>query len=148
MKRRFDGKKTLTIIFLLTLLFIWGQSALPRSVSSVESGFLTFFLFGDGSSEGLVRKYAHFTEYSILGAELSAIVSLFIRKYPGKEGAGWRHVFPASLNLGLIIAFFDETIQYFSKREPEVRDIWIDLLGICAGSLIYCIFTSVKGRKG
>ncbi len=147
MKQRFDRRKIFRIIFVLTLLFIWGQSALPRSASTLESRSLTFFLFGKGSFERLVRKNAHFIEYSILGAELGVIASEVIRKWMKKENAGWRYILPISVNIGLITALIDETIQYFSKRSPEVRDIWIDLLGVCTGSLIYCIITSVKNKR-
>ncbi len=145
MKHRFDKKKILWIIFALTLLFIWWQSSLPRSASTVESRSLTFFLFGKGSFERIVRKYAHFIEYSVLGAELGAIISRAIRSHLKKENSRWYHILLPSVNLGLIIAFIDETIQYFSKRSPEVRDIWIDLLGVTAGTLAFCLLS--KGGK-
>ncbi len=45
-----------------------------------------------------------------------------------------------SLNSSLIIAFLDETLQIYSKREPEIEDVWMDVFGaffgIAAGLVI------------
>ena len=146
MKYNNNKKNILKIIFILTLVFIWGQSALSRSISTVESRFLTFLLLGNGDSEGLIRKCAHFTEYSILGIELAAIVSGFIKKHLKTASAKWQYILLASLNCGLIIAFIDETIQYLSKREPKVADIWIDLAGVCTGALINNVYCRIRHR--
>ena len=39
---------------------------------------------------------------------------------------------------GLVAAFLDETIQIFSGRGSDIRDVWIDLIGIALGMVIGC----------
>lgn len=71
-------RKVITIIIFLTLAFIWGHSMVPRPASADESGFflkilypvLSVILGRDRVTNHLIRKMAHFTEYSILGTEL------------------------------------------------------------------------------
>jgi len=68
------NKKLLTALLIITLMFIWGNSLLSREYSGNESMRIVVFLerfFGEGNvSEHLVRKLAHFLEFSALGAEL------------------------------------------------------------------------------
>ncbi len=141
-----DKKKILYFIFALTLLLIWSQSALPRAASTVESRSLTLLMFGEGSAERIVRKYAHFVEYTILGAELCFISLQLLKRIFRRESFRWYGVAPLALNLGLWAAFIDETIQYFPKRAPEVKDIWIDLSGVCAGALAYFLLKALWNR--
>lgn len=72
-------KKILIIISILTLIFIWGQSMLPKGQSANESGFimdlvrpfLEIFVGKGNVTDHLVRKVAHFVEYSVLGVEFA-----------------------------------------------------------------------------
>ena len=63
-----------TVLILMNLAFIWGNSLLPGAVSGAFSDWvknlLAQLLPGDGmeqSSGGLLRKAAHFTEFMSLG---------------------------------------------------------------------------------
>lgn len=58
----------------LTLAFIWGHSCMPVSTSAAVSGhvlewlhpFLELFVDGGNATDHLVRKLAHFAEFSVL----------------------------------------------------------------------------------
>ena len=79
---QFMPRKQLTILNILitaTILFAWGHSLMPGDLSEEESSralellrpFLEIF-FGKGNvTDHLVRKLAHFSEYALLGCELS-----------------------------------------------------------------------------
>ena len=56
----------------LWLLFVWGHSLLPASVSKEESGHWLALLqnWMPWLTDYLIRKAAHFTEYAVLGALL------------------------------------------------------------------------------
>ena len=95
---------------------------------------------GDGVAEQptshIIRKAAHVTEYAVFAA------LLFLRL----ESAGKKRFFTA-WGLGTLTGAIDETLQIFSHRGSQVRDVLIDtagaLLGLCAAALILCI----KSRK-
>ncbi len=114
---------------LLALLLIWGQSMLSVSGSSGESGWvlqtivnpvLRFFGLGE-MGQKLLRKLAHVSEFAVLGFWLVLLLQ-------GK--------FPIALITGFLAAALDETIQLFSDRSAEVKDIWIDFSGVVLGSLL------------
>ena len=125
-----DKKWIGVLILILTIAVIWGQSCLPPEGSSAESGWVKEILqkvlgliFGKVEvSEMLVRKMGHFTEYLILGAELTAF-------FPTLKTA----IIPM---LGFGTAFLDETIQIFSGRGPQIQDVWIDLAGVLVGMAV------------
>ena len=125
-------------LVVLTLLFIWGNSVLPGSVSGRESGFvlrlceplvdaLQRLLSSRGvelSQEHIIRKLAHFTEYVVLGV---LMLSLFVR-----PGLRFRMIPPAMLCLGA--ALMDEGIQIFAMdRGPSLRDVGLDFCGAVCG---------------
>lgn len=143
-------KRVLTILLILLVLFIWGNSCLPKRVSSQESGWVTELLrpiletlFGEGMvTEHFVRKLAHFTEYAVFGC-LSALLML---RLPIK--AAWRVAYSAMGSL--MVALLDETIQIFSGRGPMIQDVWLDFSGaVCGGSIVFLIwyFTTDKKRS-
>ena len=133
-------KLSLLALIVATLLFIFIQSALPPEKSSAESdtvGGIIAEIIPPETKPGAfiqlnLRKIAHFTEFFILGVELAAYVSLFMK----------RRVFVAlSYPAVLISAFFDESIQMFSGRGPAIFDVWIDFFGFfVSASLTYAIF--------
>lgn len=48
-----------------------------------------------------------------------------------------------SLFSGLLVALTDETIQLFVPgRSGQVTDVWLDFLGILAGSVMYLILSA------
>lgn len=131
-------KKTLMLILIaLTLAFIWGNSCLSRETSSEMSGFTVSILsFLNITDDAFVRKAAHFTEYFALGAELSVLLRIC-----GKKGS---RVITDVIIFGLLVGFFDETIQIFSGRAPEIADVWLDWAGYNTG---FWIFRGVSKRK-
>ena len=128
--------RPLTVLIILTLALIWGHSLLGREASSEESGFVMELLepvlemvVGEGNvTEFLVRKLAHFTEFFVLGLE---VLTFFAYRKPLFPQA-----FLLALTHGFFAAFLDETIQIFSGRGPMIQDVWLDVCGVAAGSLL------------
>lgn len=138
-------KKLLFVVTILTVCFIWGNSLLPGSVSSMISEWvkdiLNFLFSGnpdDGmSGDGVLRKVAHALEYTVLGVELTLIVR-----------AVWKKPLSLLFLGGLSAAFIDETIQLFIPgRAGAVQDMWIDLGGFCTGALITLFILKIMQRK-
>lgn len=129
------------------LLFIWGNSLLPASVSGALSGWLHDLLTailpeGSGSSggDGLLRKIAHFTEFALLGGVLCR---LFRIKGERVLAAG-----ALSLGCGFFAACVDELLQHLSPgRSPSLRDVCIDLAGVLTGILLYLAAAYVRKIK-
>jgi VanZ family protein len=133
-------RMTKLVMVVLMLLFIWGNSLLPASVSSTESGYVEQLvrpillpiqaLLGRAgivvTLSQLVRKMAHFTEYTVLGVMMSV---LFVR--PNGRGRFFLSEF-----LCLAAAMVDEGIQLFSEgRGASLRDVAIDFSGATLGIL-------------
>lgn len=122
------------IVIALTVLFIWGQSLLGRELSSLQSGSVQGFLsrlFGEGIYNTFlyqnIRKIAHFAEYALLGAEMTAY-HLSRRCVPRPRR--W-----ALFVLGPVIASIDELLQFISARAPRVTDVLLDCSGYVFGGL-------------
>ena len=119
------------------LLFIWGNSLLPATVSAAISGWLhsilTAFFPGNGNGsggDGLLRKLAHFTEFALLGAVLFRL----LRNREERMTAAWL----LSLGCGFFTACVDELLQHFSPgRAPQFGDVCIDTAGVLTGTLLY-----------
>ena len=126
-------RRALIVLVALTLCFIWGNSLLPGEVSGAISnwvGELLRNLFPGAitppEGHGTLRKLAHGTEYLILGIELT----LLLRR-------AYRMPVSALALSGVATALVDETIQLFTPaRAGQIRDVWIDLGGFCAGCLL------------
>lgn len=131
--KRTDKRLRLCITLLIcNLIFIWGNSLLPGDVSGAFSdwvkGILSKLFSGDPngpSGGGLLRKLAHFTEFTALGMCLA-----------------WLH---GMLQKGRLQPFFwgvaaaaaDETIQRFvPDRGPSIRDVCIDSAGVLMGIVL------------
>ena len=125
------------------LIFIWGNSLLPASVSGALSQWLRALLgfTAQGSAEageGLLRKLAHFSEFSLLGAVLGWLYGMLLAKpFP---------VAGASIACGILTACVDETLQGFSPgRNPSLTDVGIDTAGAAAGiALLFVGYTFLK----
>ena len=76
-------------------------------------------------SHNLVRKLAHVTEFAALGVVIALL--LLGGKAITKRRISLAFVF------GLTTAFLDESIQMFSGRGDQIRDVWIDLFGVLLG---------------
>lgn len=118
-----------TALLVCNLVFIWGNSLLPGEVSGAFSdgvkSILESLLPGGGtdtSGSGLLRKAAHFTEFTLLGMCLSWLFGMLQK----------RKAWP--LLCGVAAACVDETIQRFvPDRGPSIKDVGIDSCGVLAG---------------
>lgn len=87
-------------------------------------------------TEHIVRKLAHFTEFTALGFLLSIDVVLFLKNI--KQYA-W-----VSLFTGLLVALIDETIQLFPLgRSSSVKDVWLDFLGVIFGTILLFVLERI-----
>lgn len=116
------------------LAFIWGNSLLPGTVSGAFSdwvGELLAGLMSGGGREtggGLLRKAAHFTEFTALGMCLGWLARML-----GKKKA-------LPLLWGIAAACMDETIQRFVPgRYSSIRDVAIDSAGVLTGMILLCL---------
>ena len=144
MKKR---RLALLIAIILTLAFIWGNSLLNREQSSDESAWvlqlvtpiLELFVGKGRVTEHLVRKLAHFTEFSLLGFEL-----FFWFSYVREKG---KEILLLAMAHGLFAALTDETIQLFSARGSQVQDVWLDFAGATAGALFALLITILFRKR-
>ena len=125
----------------LAAALIFAQSALPQSISADESGWFTdhivkplFRLIGiELHGDSVVRKFAHVAEFTTLSVLL---VFCFYGRIVKSAGVGFT------------AAFLDESIQLLSGRGALISDVWIDLIGVAAGSLLGCLlFRIIRRRK-
>ena len=121
------------VLTVCCLAFIWGNSLLPGDISGAISDFFkkilqSLFEQGKPGSLGLgflVRKVAHFTEFTALGMSLCWRFGMLKK--------GWLR----PLLWGAAAACVDETIQIFVPgRGPSVRDVCIDFSGVLLGVIL------------
>ena len=79
-------------------------------------------------TDHIVRKLAHFCEYTLEGFLLMLCMRVYTRNYI------WHISVP--LLGGVLTALADETIQIYSPgRSSQVTDVWLDSAGVLAGIL-------------
>lgn len=134
-------------LIVCNLIFIWGNSLLPGSVSGAISDGVKTLLSGllppsEAGLDGghLVRKLAHFTEFAVLGALLGWLFAM-LGKGPLPAFA-W----------GVAAACADETIQRFvPDRGPGLGDVALDSCGVAAGLVLlflgHTLWRRWHGRK-
>lgn len=156
MNRKRIGTVLLLLAILAALAFIWGNSLESAVESSLKSGRvreliepLLELLVGEGNvTDHMVRKLAHLTEFAVLGALLLLLTA-----------AAFRVRLQSVLNCQfflLLAALTDETIQLFTGRGSQVRDVWLDFAGGTAGLLamllllwlLRCLFRPRDRRRG
>jgi len=145
-------KTVLRVYLLLVVSFIWGQSLLPGNQSSKESGFILEKIVHpiekaltgkETITEYQVRKAAHVLEFAALGFGLCLyFICLWEQKIPGSK---WLWAL-RGVGTGMLIAFLDETIQLFTGRGSQIRDVWIDTGGVFLGTLAALIVTALFSR--
>ena len=144
MKQTETRLRLCTVLIVLNLLFIWGNSLMPGPVSGAISGWLRdilAFLFPGGREDpdaghGLLRKLAHFTEFACLGALLGWLLAMLRKKL-------W-----LALLGGCLVASVDECIQCFvPERGPSIWDVLIDSSGVLLGVGILLMICAVKNKK-
>ena len=141
--------RAIEILIIITVIFIWGQSVLPGSVSAVESGWVMELvrpvlgvIIGEANvTVYLIRKLAHFTEFFALGAELA--VYFGVCRKAGHNTVAVRML--RALGCGLAVAAVDETIQLFAEgRGASIVDVCIDFSGVAAAVIVVWIFRRIK----
>lgn len=120
-------------VIALTVLLIWGQSLLGQELSNMQSGSVQGFLgrlFGEEIYRTFlyqnIRKFAHFAEYALLGAEMAE----FRLSAQGTARPRGRLLFV----LGPAVAVIDELLQFISARAPRVTDVLLDCGGYAFGA--------------
>ena len=118
-------------LLVMNICFIWGNSLLPGEVSGAFSDWVKKLLANlfigenSGSSGGLLRKVAHFTEFAMLGMLFSWLFGMLQKK------KFWPFL------CGFLTACTDETIQRFvPDRGPSVWDVLLDTSGVLVGMLV------------
>ena len=144
-----------SFITIAIMIFIFVQSALPADLSNQESGFLVplitkLFNIDAEQASFVIRKGAHFTEYTILGIALSfSVRNVWLYKLKEK-GRTVRILFIgiAAWIIGALYAVTDEFHQQFvSGRSCEFRDMLIDFGGVLLGVLIISVIRYIRQRN-
>ena len=131
-------------LILLTVGFIWINSALPGNESGELSGkvrellqkFFELTRFPEPLAGFLldhVRKLAHVTEYAVMGLELGFLWRGLRMGFQG---------FWNAFSTVLAIAVFDETIQLLAlARGPQITDVLLDTAsGLVAILFVYFVW--------
>lgn len=140
-----------TVVVILYTGFIFHNSLTPAVESSRQSGsVLTMVLEaashigiqGSWITEHLIRKLAHYGEYTVLGI----LLAMAVRQY-GLTIAAERLT---QCLLGFMIPFTDETIQLFVEgRSGQISDVWLDMAGVLTGMVMAgAVRLAVRRRTG
>ena len=144
MKRTSTRMRLCTALLICMLVFIWGNSLMPGPVSQAISNFVQKVLFKTEITPGeipagstLVRKLAHFTEFTALGVLLFWRFAMLAK--PGKY----------AFFTGAAVACIDECIQAFTPdRACRLYDMALDSLGVLTGiALLHFGHTFLKKRS-
>lgn len=135
-------KHVLSILILLNLALIWGNSLMTGLDSEAVSGgvlellgrFFPMLLTESGHT--LLRKAAHFSEFALLGLLFCGRHRLTRRSTP-------LHL----MGFGLAVACIDETIQIFTPgRASSLIDVWIDTAGFALGFVVIYLVSTFKTK--
>lgn len=141
------GRVVFTVALIACIWFIFSNSMAVATVSTGSSGRVLAWmriilrrLGQPGLAEHLtmhiVRKLAHFCEYTLEGFLLMLCMRVYTRRYV-------RHISVPMLG-GVLTAMADETIQIYSPgRSSQVIDVWLDSAGVLAGILIALVFMAL-----
>ena len=141
------GRVLFTLALAGCIWFIFSNSMAVADVSSVSSGRVLQLLqavlrrlghpaLAQRLTMHLVRKMAHFCEYTLEGFLLMLCMRVYTRRYV-------RHISVPMLG-GVLTAMADETIQIYSPgRSSQVTDVWLDSAGVLAGILIALVFMAL-----
>lgn len=142
------------IIFSLTVFmiaFAFVHSSMPSEISGEESQSVVDFLYEFFASIGItltdhiVRKAAHFTEYTAIGMLLLSCAYSFDRVKP-------QRYYAQVLFAGLAVPVCDETIQLnVDGRSGQISDVLLDFSGVLTGVLImfsvYVLYRKIRKIK-
>lgn len=136
-------RRVYLVLTIAMLCFIWGNSSMSGTASGALSGrflkYLAPLLAPFGSkAEFVLRKLAHFSEFTLLGFLLSGLTQ-------PETPTPWR---TRPFFLGLAAACIDETIQIYSPgRGSSLLDVWIDFSGITLGVLVSLAVYGLISKK-
>ncbi|MBQ8302183.1 MAG: VanZ family protein [Clostridia bacterium] len=150
------GMRALRLVILLGIIlniaFIFFQSSLSTEKATEESDAvkdaISEVVPPDSEIENFTNnnmdKIAHFVEYGMLGFLVSSYIVLFAKN--ALKTAAFSLLFAET------VAVFDETIQIFSGRHPDLKDVWCDILGFVVISLLtyaakHVLVRLAKGNK-
>lgn len=139
---------TAAVLCYIGLIYL--NSLTPADLSSRQSGRVlvlvwdlldTLGLDGSRITEHIVRKAAHFTEYTFLGVLLWNCIRSW--QFPVQTRVlfhGWA---------GVLVPLADETLQLFTEgRSGQVSDVWLDIAGICFGTMVTAVLGELRRRRG
>lgn len=141
------GRVLFTLALAGCIWFIFSNSMAVAAVSSGSSGRVLAWMriilrhlghpgLADRLTMHIVRKLAHFCEYTLEGFLLMLCMRVYTRRYV-------RHISVPMLG-GVLTAMADETIQIYSPgRSSQVTDVWLDSAGVLAGILIALVFMAL-----
>ena len=141
------GRVAFTAALIACIWFIFSNSMAVAAVSSGSSGRVLAWMriilrhlghpgLADRLTMHIVRKLAHFCEYTLEGFLLMLCMRVYTRRYV-------RHISVPMLG-GVLTAMADETIQIYSPgRSSQVTDVWLDSAGVLAGILIALVFMAL-----
>ncbi|MCI7262707.1 MAG: VanZ family protein [Otoolea sp.] len=138
------------LLLSLYICFLFSNSLTPAVQSSEASGRALQLIHQLLSvvgvqalwlTEHVLRKCAHFAEYTVLGLVLSQNVRLLSCPFSAKV---LLHIL-----FGFLIPFVDETLQLFTEgRSGQISDVWLDGCGVWTGTLVFlCLFFVWKHWK-
>ena len=135
------------------ITFAFVHSAMPAKISARESGGILDFLYALlprlginlDMTDHIVRKLAHFTEFTAIGMLSTTCAYSFDRLRPYRYTI---HI----MFVGLATAVTDETIQLFSEgRSGQITDVLLDfsgvIIGMCFMLLCFTLYIQIKKRK-
>lgn len=156
MKKSQTSMRFRVIVFILTIgmiAFAFIHSSMPADLSSEESEsvmsvlqyILNFLGFSAELTDHIVRKAAHFAEYTAIGMLLVSCAYSFSRTKP------YRY-YSQILFAGLATAVIDETIQLnVAGRSGQITDVLLDFSGVITGAvfmlLVYMIYRKIRKIK-
>lgn len=86
----------------------------------------------------VIRKLAHFSEYTVLGIGLCGLMRVLVKRYWGIT----------AIVLGAVLASLDEFHQLFIPgRSAMVSDVVIDICGVVVGSIIFTLIILLQEKK-
>lgn len=149
-KRLIDKKWVWTVVLILYAGFIFHNSLAPADESSRQSGGVLQMILqvvqwvgmdGGWITEHLVRKTAHFAEYTVFGI----LLGITLRQYPAAKIM--RRILGCWI--GIMMPLVDETLQLFTEgRSGQISDVWLDAAGVFTGFLLIGGADWLFQRKG
>ena len=136
----------LTVAAIAAIIYNSSQDAIESTERSSPltdwiNGVLAGFPIPFSVTENFIRKLAHFTEYSILGALLSVTYYLYLQRL--------KKTLLLTLITGAVIATIDEIVQLFpAGRSCQVSDILLDCCGVTfAAVIVMLIVRTIKNKR-